>query len=284
MLGAMPLICAVYGYECTSAANFGDFELIPRYTDLSLARERARDKTALNLTAVLYGASLTSDIAFQMEAVLSFIEHLAVVVLDPTDGVLGDPFDHFPASLPAHGRHDGGGAVLMSDVFFGNSRAAFIRQCMQKLSDDEFIEQTKFSDLLYRVVETFRQRRPHLEVSYYLLFSALESHARAVTADRKSGAAVPIARLLQQYGLQVYQDQPTDLARSISTYTHIRNAIFHNCELDAVVNIQGTNTTLSVLDYYSNLSLLLPLVAFKAIGYDDGHINWDRWIDRQAFK
>lgn len=280
----MPFVCAVYGYECTCAATLGDFELIPRYTDLSVARERARDKTALNLTAVLSGQSLSSDMAFQMEAILSFIEHLAVVVSDPTDAVAGDPFHHFPAALPAHGRHDGGGAVLMSDVFFGNSRAAFIRQCMQKLSDAQFNVQTKFSDLLYRVVETFRQRRPLLEVSYYLLFSALESHARAVTGDRRSSAAVPITRLLQTYGLQIYQDQPTDLARSISTYAHIRNAIFHNSELEAVVNIQGTNTTLRVQDYYANLCLLLPLVAFKAIGYDNGHINWDSWIDRQPFR
>lgn len=237
-----------------------------------------------NLTAVVVGASLPPETAFQLEAILSFIEHLDVVVTEPIALNERDPFASFPDTLPAHRRHDGGGATLMADVFFGNSRVAFINGCLRKLSDAPFNSQTKFADLLYRKVETFRQRRPLLEVSYYLLFSALESHARAVTGDRKSAAAVPIAKLLKSYNFNIDQDRVNDLPRAVSTYTHIRNALFHNSELEAVVNIQGSMTTLRVIDYYANLQLLISLVVFKAIGFDDGHINWDSWIDRQLFK
>ena len=33
-----------------------------------------------------------------------------------------------------------------------------------------------------------------------------------------------------------------------------------------------------------NLSMLCSLTVMKAIGFDDGHTNWDCWIDRQLHK
>ena len=280
----MTFACAVYGYECTIPARIGDFELIPRFVNLSDAREHAREQSVYNLTALLMGNGLSPEIAFQMEAILSFIEHLDVIVTEPVAQNEEDAFASFPTTLPAHQRHDGGGAMLMSDVFFGNSRATFIGCCLRKLSDAPFNSKTKFADLLYRKVETFRQRRPLLEISYYLLFSGLESHARAVTSDRMSAAAVPMAKLLKSYGFNIDQERPDDLPRAVSTYSHIRNALFHNSELEALVKIRDAQVTLRVIDYYSNLHLLVSLVVFKAIEFDDGHVNWDCWIDRQPFK
>lgn len=55
--------------------------------------------------------------------------------------------------------------------------------CLVKLSDEDFA-QPQFRALFFKKVETFRQRRPFLEVSYFLLYSGLESYARAVLNDR----------------------------------------------------------------------------------------------------
>lgn len=281
----MPLLCAIYGYECTQVASLGSAELRPRYRDLAEARDQARDKTIYNLTAVLVGTDLSAELAFRLEAVLSFIEHLDVVVTDPVAFDGQDPFTPFQPTLPTHGRHDGGGATLLSDVFFQNSRVAFIRSCLSRLADERFCNATKFSDLLFKKVETFRQRRPILEISYFLLYSGLEAHARAVTCDLTNrNAAVPITKLLRDYGFEVQVECPTELTKAISTYTHLRNALFHTAELETVVNMNGKPVTLRVRDFYSNLLLLTSLVVFKAIAFDDGHINWNSWIDRQPFK
>ena len=70
----------------------------------------------------------------------------------------------------------------------------------------------------------------------------------------------------------------------MSTYAHLRNALFHNAQLEARININGQMTSLKLLDYYAELLLLVSLVVFKAAPFDDGHINWNSWIDRQPFK
>lgn len=281
----MTLCCGVYGYECTSPAHIGRFHLKPKYFFLPEAQEKARDKTKYHLTAVIVGEGIDDLLAFRLEAIFSFIEHLDVVVTSPVELALSDPFDAFPATLPTHGRHDGGGATMMSDVFFSNSRAQFVRACLVHLEDEARASQTMFADLLFKKVETFRQRRSLLEVSYFLLFSGLEAHARAVTNDQGNrNASEPIANLLRQYGFDVAVERPADLKRAMSTYTHLRNALFHNGRLESQVNINGQLVTLKLVDYYAHFLLLVSLVVFKAAPFDDGHINWNSWIDFQSFK
>ncbi|UUZ72016.1 hypothetical protein LP415_25895 [Polaromonas sp. P1(28)-8] len=220
-----------------------------------------------------------------MEAILSFIEHLDVIITDPQmlDG--SDLFALCPQTIPTHGRHDGGGATLMSDTFSIDSRPEFIRSCLRHLHDDKFCTDTQFRTLLFKKVETFRQRRPFLEVSYFLLYSGLESHARAVTGDRANrNSSEPICKLLVLREFDVSIERPAELARAISTYTHLRNALFHNSEHEIEINVNGRLSTLKIVDYYFNFLQLLTLVVMKAIAFDDGHINWNSWIDRQPFK
>jgi hypothetical protein len=281
----MPLCCAIYGYECSRPASFPDFELTPRTQDLPQARDWARDKETYHLTAVIVGEGLTDELAFQLEAILSFVEHLDVVVTSPKAHDGSDPFSTFQETIPTHGRHDGGGATLMSDVFFNNSRADFVRKCLSHVRDDTFCDATQFRNLFFKKVETFRQRRPFLEISYFLLYSGLEAHARAVTGDKTNrNSSEPIWKLLTSYGFDVSIERPADLKRSISTYTHLRNALFHNNELETVVNVNGTQVSLKIIDYFFNLLQLSSLVVMKAISFDDGHVNWNSWIDRAPFK
>lgn len=281
----MTRYCGIYGYECTQVISLDAAEIRPRYRVRSEAHEKARDKSVYSLTAVLVGDDIDDEMAFQLEAVLSFIEHLDVIVSSPKELDGTDIFEAFPASLPTHGRHDGGGAVLMVDWFSPDSRSNFIKSCLTHLQDKARRAQTLFADLLFKKVETFRQRRPLLEVSYFLLFSGLEAHARALTGDYNNrNAADPISKLLQSYGFDVSVERPADLKRAMSTYTHLRNALFHNSKLEAQVNINGTTTTLRLLDYYAHFLILVSLVVLKSAPFDDGHINWNGWIDQQLFQ
>lgn len=284
----MPQTSALYGYEFTRPFAAAGLIFRPVQSDYSAAKNSARNLKAHEITGTVSGPQLTPIDLFQLEGVLSFIEHLEVLVSDPEDAqdAADHPARYFETSLATRARHSGGGAVLGSDAFnpWRESRQQFIELAMAKLRDEDFCQRTHFNSLLFKCVETFRQRQPFLEISYFLLISGLEAFSRASQNDYKSNAVVPIAKTLQGYGFNVYQDKPDDLARSVSTYLHIRNALFHQGEFSATVQINSSRVTLSCSEYLFHLSMLVSLTVMKAVGFDDGHTNWDCWIDRQLLK
>jgi hypothetical protein len=106
-----------------------------------------------------------------------------------------------------------------------------------------------------------------------------------VVNDRSNqNSSEPICKLLVGYGFDVQIERPSDLQRAVSTYTHLRNTLFHNSEFTANINVNGTVVELKLFDYLFNISQLVALVVLKAIDFDDNHINWNSWIDRQPFK
>lgn len=277
--------CGIYGYEITRPIIGPGFRIEPRTSDHQQSMHCARDESSYHLTAVVTGPSLTDDFLFDLEAVLSFVEHLDVIVTSPRSVEAEDIFSAFEPIITTHRRSSGGGASLPRDIFFRNARGNFVVACLAKLSDEAFCAATQFRTLFFKKVETFRQRRPFLEVSYFFLYSGLETYARAVLNDRNTrNSSKPICELLQRFGFDVSEERPNDLPRAISTYAHLRNSLFHNSEFDTRVNLNGTTVEIKVIDYLFNLLQLVTLVVFKAVEFDDGHINWNSWIDRQPFK
>ena len=201
-----------------------------------------------------------------LEGVLSFIEHLDVIVTPPRLVGTEDKFSSFESVIIIHRRSSGGGATLPRDIFFPNSRSKFVVTCLGKLSNNEFCETTKFRTLFFKKVESFRQRRPFLEVTYFFLYSGLETYARAILKDRNSrNSSKPICTLLQRFGFDVTEERPSDLPRAISTYTHLRNSLFHNSEVGTRVNLNGSIVEIKVNDYFFNLVQLVTLVVFKLL-------------------
>lgn len=281
----MRLCAPIYGYEITQPCTIGEFRLTPRTSQLSEAKRIARDKFSYHLTGYLESDEIAPRDIFLLEAILSFIEHLDVTIGTPVclgrEPIPGD----FTESIKLHTRNSGGGAALWSDVMFGNSRAAFSNKCLVALRDNDFCQSTLFHILFHKKVEAFRQTKPFLEVTYFLLYSGLEAHARAVLGDSsKKNSSTPITTHLKNLGFDVSEERPDDLPRAISTYTHLRNALFHNSALECQVNMNGTQVLLRMEDYLFNIIQLVTLVVFKAVQFDDGHINWNSWIDRQPIK
>ena len=277
--------CGIYGYEITRAIVGVGFRIEPRTTDHQQSQRWAREEGAYHLTAVVTGPSVDDDFLFDLEATLSFVEHLDVIVTSPRSIETEDVFSAFQPIITTHRRSNGGGAALPRDIFFRDARGDFVVACLRKLADEAFCSSTQFRALFFKKVETFRQRRPFLEVSYFLLYSGLESYARAVLNERNTrNSSTPISKLLQQFGFDVAEERPNDLPRAISTYTHLRNSLFHNSEFDSRINLNGTIVEIKVADYFFHLLQLITLVVFKAVEFDDGHINWNSWIDRQPFK
>lgn len=283
----MTCIAGIYGFQISRPMRIGDLTFQPVSLDHQESKQLARDLDAYHLTATVTGESLDEDMHFKLEAILSFIEHLEVLITLPikSDDGNENTTEPFAKTLRTQRRNNGGGAVIAVDTFFPQSRQKFIELVLGRLSDTNYCETKKFNSLFFKCVETFRQRKPFLEITYFLLFSGLESFARAVRSDPNiRNSSEPIFRLLESYGFRVYLEKPADLPRAISTYTHIRNALFHNGEFQTTVPMNGTAAQLKTVDYLASLSILVSLTIMKAVQFDDGHINWDAWIDRQLFK
>lgn len=256
----------------------------PVCRDPQISNSRARDQSAYRLTATIRSESFEPTYLFNLEAVLSFIERLDVLVTTPIPIGTSEAEHAFPEIALQRSRHSGGGAMLAEDSWSGKSRALFIGLAMSCLENQAYCEATTFNSLFFKYVESFRQRRPFIEITWFLLYSGLEAHARANQCDPKSkNSSEPITRLLLSYGLNVLQDNPSDLSRSMSTYMHLRNALFHRGERQTEVNVNGTSVKLNMATYLFNLEQLVALTILKAVDFDDGHTNWDSWIDRQPF-
>lgn len=281
----MQYICGIYGFAITKPFELSNAKIEPVGISSQESHDRARDELAYRLTATIRAESFKPLFLFNLEAVLSFVERLDVLVTQPIPLGNSESCHTFPETALHRSRRSGGGATLPEDTWSGSSRAVFVDRAMNCLEDQAFCEATTFNTLFFKCVESFRQRRPFIEITWFLLYSGLEAHARAVQSDLASrNSSEPITRLLLSYGLNVFQDKPSDLPRSVSSYMHLRNALFHHGAREKVVNVNGTTVTLEMTRFLFNLEQLVALVILKAVKFDDGHINWDSWIDRMPFK
>jgi hypothetical protein len=278
----MAKVCAIYGYEFTRAFTCRGMRFIPRYSWFTAVHEKARDLTRYHLTGVIILEAYIPQEIFNLEAVLSFIEHLDVIISDRITTDDSDFFALFPDVARIAERHSGGGAVLHQDTFFDDVRSEFVCLAMDRLSDKEFCERTGWNILFFKATEPFRQRRPFLEVSYFLLFSGLETYVRRTQeeADPKE-VAVSIAMRLKKLGFNIHNYDPDDLKRSADTYARLRNALFHNSSLVATRRHKGGAVTYNLIDYYANFLILVNLVVLKAVNYEHQSIKWDAWITMQ---
>lgn len=276
--------CGVYGYNITKGIDLPGLRIVPTDDDYGRVKDAARDLNEFRLTGIAYLDQPDEEFVFELEAVLSFIERLEVLVTSPVSCGESNVKEQFPERIVAHKRHNGGGAMIMTDTFLPDSRKDFIAKALNRLSDQAFCDATQFRILFFKCVETFRQRKQFLDTSYFFLFSGLESYSRAVTNDRTSkNVSIPICAALTQLGFDVSQDRPDELVRAVSTYAQLRNALFHNSELESEVNINGNIVRLRVINYLFHISQLVALSVLKIVGFDDGHINWNSWVDRQPF-
>ncbi|MCA1805769.1 MAG: hypothetical protein LC646_10640 [Xanthomonadaceae bacterium] len=124
----MTYVAGLYGIQITRPIKVRGLTFEPITNDHQQAEKLARDLDIYHLTATVSGESLDPELCFKMEAVLSFIEHLDVLVSTPIQGIaVGESVAAlFPKSLATQRRNNGGGAVVGVDTFFPHSRSKFI--------------------------------------------------------------------------------------------------------------------------------------------------------------
>lgn len=280
----------IYGYEISRPAEFDSFRLIPLTDIYKEVRNKASDLDSYNLTGFLEIDETqfpdSRALIFDLQGVLSFIDQKNVIVsnLLREHENFESLDEDYPIKLTAMKRINGGGNVILGDAFSPNSRRDFIAMALAKLKESD-AENGAFRGAFFKSIEVFRSSGSFIDVNYYLLFSALESLSRFHLDDYKSkNCSTPIAKFLEPFGFDISQDNTHELVKSVSTYTHIRNALFHNGKFECEVNINGEMEKISISEYYSQFNMLIPLIMLKYIGFDDGHINWNCWLDRMPFK
>lgn len=278
----------IYGYECTKETSCSGYKIIPKYTQHSVVKKLVSDPHKYHLTAILEidKNHNNDELIFLLEAILSFIEHRDVIIqnqLHPQED-LNNLFNDYPLVIDAHKQDNGGGAKIISDVFSCESRENFINLAMRKLADNSTAETKAFRKAFFKTIEVFRSRESFIDISFYLRFSALESLARAIFNDYSKSYAPAIAKLLTTYNFDIKQENLKEPHKSVMTYVELRNALFHNGLLEVCVSRDGKEYSYKQSDFSSTFARLIPLVMIKYIEFDDGYINWNSWLDRQAFK
>lgn len=280
----------IYGYEISRPAQFDGFRLTPLTDNYTEVRKKASDLDNYHLTGFLeVDEKRFSDIRtliFDLQGVLSFIDQKNVIVTNllRQNETYEKLDEDYPIKLTALKRINGSGSMILGDAFSPNSRRDFIAMALTKLkeSDDE---NGAFRSAFFKSIEVFRGSDSFIDVNYYLLFSALESLSRFHLDDYKStNCSTPIAKFLEPFGFDISQDNTRELVKSVSTYTHIRNALFHNGKFECEVKVNKTMEKIAISEYYSQFNMLIPLIMLKYIGFDDGHINWNCWLDRMPFR
>lgn len=282
----------IYGYEISVANELEGFKLVPYCDDYSSVKKLASDLDNYNLTGFLEiddDNKVTDEgsLIFDLQAVLSFVDQKSVIITNSLhdDESYTNLGDDYPQVLTAYKRTNGGGGLILGDTFSRNSRRDFIAKALVRLSDKSDNSNESFRGAFFRSVETFRGSGGFIDVDYYLLFSALETLCRSYCGDYKTrNCSVPITKVLIEYGFDVSQNNPKELIKAVSTYARLRNALFHNSRLEWEGKIGNQMIVLRLTEYFSPFRRLVPLVIMKAIEFDDGHINWNSWLDRMSFK
>lgn len=114
----MPFVCGIYGFEITRPFVVCGMQFVPLINSFREAQDAARALDQYNLTAVVIAEDFPRDRLFILEAVLSFVEHLDVIVTEAMPLELTQPHNQFPRALRTSRRHNGGGAMIGSDTFF----------------------------------------------------------------------------------------------------------------------------------------------------------------------
>jgi hypothetical protein len=281
----------VYGFEITRPIVLPGLELTPIYENDHEAQRAARQKGQFNLTCLgrLDSASLAfsggniEHVLFDLEAALTVCEQQYVVVTRGYPDELDVIREQLPNELAmAHPRHTPG-ELIQSDAFSRDSRREYLDRCLSALDEAEG-QRVQLRKGLHKYAEIWRLREPFIDLTYYLTFSTLEGMSRAWLARSNGSAEEAMALFLRdRCEFDVGQNRPGQRERAMSTYAHLRNALFHNGMLETRVVENGTTVTFRITEYAHKLERLLGLALLRMIKFDDGRTNWNQWLDRQPF-
>ncbi|WP_247189648.1 hypothetical protein [Escherichia coli] len=268
-------IYGIYGYNITNVTDFSFGKITPIHSSAHKLFHLMRDTQKLHLTSFLEidteFKSQETNIIFQLENILTFIEQRPVIIKNKLKEheAISSPDSDYPSCLSSETPLPNPTNIITEN----DSKVKLIEGAFQKLiiNTDDCL-----SKVIHKNIMVFSNPINYIDISYYLLFSGLESIARQRLMDINSNTNIVIANYLQGFEFNVNADNIKNEARSIQTYCHLRNALFHNGEFQTKpININGKTTIYKLKDYYPLLRRLNYLTILKELGINSKNINWD---------
>lgn len=276
----------IYGFNITKTIHFSFGRMIPRVRKIAEIKKLMQDTRNLRLTGFVELDLINTDEIFdlidQLEKVLTFIEQRQVII---TNGLHDNetPFNlgsDYPLECLSHSILRSTGAVLHEDYFSKNSRRYFIEMAINKITIEK---DNVFAAMLHKNTLVFSNPKNFIDLSYFLIFSGLETIARHRMNDIKSPAPSVLFKYLKKLEFNVKQQDNTDPYRSLDIYCNLRNALFHNGEFQTPPMKRGKEIqTFMLRDFFSQLRRLNCLVLLKEAGINYSEINWD-YVNTRAY-
>ena len=178
--------------------------------------------------------------------------------------------------------------------------------CNQQLDNSVFnsFHNCEFSSLVYKVTEPFHMRKKFIELTYYLYFSGLEAFCKQYLKSYYPEIKVVkdisknFSEMLEKLGINYIHicskdtknnlrnkinDKDKFLKLSLSTYSNLRNSLFHQNLFVAEVpcSIKENDTELvKITDYEDTLLRLCNVVILKYIGIENPNLDCSKWYTR----
>ena len=281
----------IYGFNFHREIKIENIRLVPLYQSPE-AETKAGDEGTFHLTG--YGIfqadldTISEETEYDtrvrhIEDAMTFCEQrwimtTKVVILDtnekPEDFIQTGKLEK---SLNLFQNRPSPGCIIARQSYLPYSRSKFLNLCVEKLADESFDSQTEFRKAFYRQTENLRMRQQFVDILYYFIFSGLEILARKDANNSiEKNVAVVLTQFIEKHDFSVAQ-------KEVENWAHLRNALFHNGQFETEFNDNGTVIKLNIENYLYRLDALLHDILLKMIGFDDGHINWNRWQDRMPF-
>lgn len=301
---------AIYGFFFNKEFCFNNFYFSPIKKDLSFWEKVkfSTDKYRYNLTGYIDTPEInSSEFIFTMQAVLTFVQQQDVIVKEIFD-------DDIQTEYSSNFERIGSGApfAMYSDLQQEIIEKLYFKLldktdlCNQKKNNSvfELDNNCEFSSLVYKVIEPFHMRKKFIEITYYLYFSGLEAFCKQylksyypeinIVKDVSKNFAEMLEKLEINY-IHIcskgkknnlrnkINDKDKFLKLSLSTYSNLRNSLFHQNLFVAKVPCstkENDKKMVKITDYECTLHRLCNVVILKYIGIENPSLDCSKWYTR----
>lgn len=306
---------AIYGFFFNKAFSFNGFNFIPKKHDLLFWDEVkvSKCKRSYYLTGYIETPDLKEEkFIFTMQAVLTFVQQQDVILKLIIQSEL-------PEYIECEFERRGNPAPF---AMYFELQKEIVQKLYNKFSDKtdkcnltgnnyvfDDVHNAEFKSLVFKVTEPFHMRKDFIEVTHFLYFSGLEAFCKQYLKSYfpeiiiAKDSAINIAQLMEKmeisyvhlnssnsrYNLRNNSLSKTDFLKlSLSTYTNLRNKLFHEnlfiaeTECSNIKNAKGKypKEEVKITDYEYYLLRLCNVVILKYIGIESKQLNCNKWYTR----
>lgn len=306
-----------------------DFILHPFYKKFTDAKKFSNETSFYNLTGFLEcrqdSDEKIRDLIFHLSAVLTFIQQQNVIIANTFDSFQTDKADlkRFRDYIITEKRNWNQFAFRNDNDFDNAINKVYEKiisnndPCNTKSKnffDDNYHKE--YASLIFKNIEKFKMSKPFVEITYFLVFSALESFCKAYIKNVLNESVCNdvnynIAKVLNslkipfvfsdcsgKFEMNKYNENDKTnendfFKSSIRTYTGLRNALFHSNKFFEYFDEEGKyppnnndsehlifKHKIKVTDCCYNLHKLVMYVGLKCAGFDSDIYNWSSWWKR----